>query len=232
MTVAVTVSPFAQELLDGPQVAGMSLGHGHLLFGNRVLSLTAPGQLRMPNGIECELPVLESGVPVRAGNGRLECGFVVVHGGSVWDPIPQLRFAVQTVPRLERGQILSMCGRGPGLTPLGDDVLIGYLAARALLSEPSPDLAGLASTLGSQTTSLSATLLALAAQGRLPEAAHRLLAEGDPKPLLNWGATSGSGLLAGLGLFGVDARNPVTLSLEVDLSVDQARHFSVEVRTQ
>jgi hypothetical protein len=48
--------------------------------------------------------------------------------------------------------------------------------------------------LARHTTALSRTLLRLAAQGSVPEAAHRLLEEGDLNPLLDFGATSGTGI--------------------------------------
>jgi Protein of unknown function (DUF2877) len=76
----------------------------------------------------------------------------------------------------------ALAGRGPGLTPEGDDLLAAVAGAVAVLGpasgfdEPGRGrfLAALAPEPG-QTTALSATLLALAAEGRLAEPAGRLL---------------------------------------------------------
>ena len=76
----------------------------------------------------------------------------------------------------------ALAGRGPGLTPEGDDLLAAVAGAVAVLGpasgfdEPGRGrfLAALAPEPG-RTTALSATLLALAAEGRLAEPAGRLL---------------------------------------------------------
>jgi Protein of unknown function (DUF2877) len=75
-----------------------------------------------------------------------------------------------------------LAGRGPGLTPEGDDLLAAVAGAVAVLGPASgfdgPGrerfLAALAPEPG-RTTALSATLLALAAEGRMAEPAGRLL---------------------------------------------------------
>jgi Protein of unknown function (DUF2877) len=76
----------------------------------------------------------------------------------------------------------ALAGRGPGLTPEGDDLLAAVAGAVAVLGPASgfdgPGrgrfLAALVPEPG-RTTALSATLLALAAEGRLAEPAGRLL---------------------------------------------------------
>jgi hypothetical protein len=181
----------------------------------------------MPNGLECDLSELDAGAYVRIGGGRLACGAGVVSLGPVWDPRPHPRFGVRTRPELAAWRLPALVGLGPGLTPLGDDVAIGYLAARALFGGCS-DGVRLAEILAERTTSLSGTLLRLAARGCLPEAAHRLLEEGDAAPLLSWGATSGSGLLAGLGLFDAVGAN-VVKTLELVLPLDRPRTVQVEI---
>lgn len=100
-----------------------------------------------------------------------------------------------------------LLGRGPGLTPLGDDVLAGWFAALHAAGHPDDDLAQVVRRrLGVtplSTTLLSATLLDCAIRGEtLPQLAAWLA---DPAPattraLLAVGATSGSGLLAGAEL--------------------------------
>ena len=226
---AISVSPFALDLLNGPVQSGASLGHGHLLFGDQVLSLTAPGQPRMPNGIECQLPMLDSGAPVRVGQSRLESDFGTVLSGPMWDPRPRPLFIVRTSPRLTRKELLEQSGLGPGLTPLADDVLVGYLASAGFSGCQFGSLLRLASSAGKRTTALSATLLRLACCGYLPEPAHRVLEGGTVEPLLSWGASSGMGLLVGLGHIRSGKRGIMIRQLDLRLCVDEPRDFSVEV---
>ena len=86
-----------------------------------------------------------------------------------------------------------LLGRGPGLTPEGDDLLAAVAGTLAVLGPATGlhgnDLAALLTAIGvkdskragpptpatGRTTALSETLLALAAAGRLPEPAGRLL---------------------------------------------------------
>jgi hypothetical protein len=105
--------------------------------------------------------------------------------------------------RLTPGHLDHLLGRGPGLTPLGDDVLAGWFAARVAAGHPDHVLAAAVRRRLGVTTLLSATLLDCALQGEvLPQLAAWL---SDPGPtttdaLLAVGATSGAGLLAGAGL--------------------------------
>jgi hypothetical protein len=197
MTVALSATPFARDLLCGPPKLGTGIGQGYALIGNRVLAVTTPGALRMPNGIEADLRLVP-GETVLVGGGELRTPHGTVALGRLWDPRPTPRFelSLASPPRID---LESLAGRGPGLTPLGDDLLVGYLAAAALAGHGLPDLAERAA---GRTTALSGTLLLLAAQGCLPEAAHRLLEDGDPEPLQHFGATSGRGIAFGLALYG------------------------------
>ena len=76
-----------------------------------------------------------------------------------------------------------LLGRGPGLTPEGDDLVAAVAGTLAVLGPAAgwerPVLAGFLAALvepaPARTTALSATLLELAAQGRLAEPAGRLL---------------------------------------------------------
>lgn len=98
-------------------------------------------------------------------------------------------------------------GRGPGLTPEGDDVLAGLLlatrAARGAAGEP--ELRAVAASVG--TTEVAAAFLAWAARGQCIEPAHDWLTAGDgaarrgaERRLRAVGASSGAALLAGLRL--------------------------------
>jgi len=202
MVRALSIAPFAAELLTGPHRTGIGLGHGYILFGNQeVLALTPPGQPRMPNGIETDLVVGER-EPVTVGNGLLTTGTAAVERGPLWNPrpLPRVTLSVRPRPQLHLDQL---AGRGPGLTPLGDDILIGYLAAAALNGNCEA-VAALAAQTSRRTTALSATLIQLAAGGALPEAAHRLLIDDNPEPLFRFGSSSGRGIAFGVALFGVN----------------------------
>lgn len=182
---------FAAELLAGPTQRGRGLGHGYVLVGDDVLALTPPGAPRLPNGIETDVSVaLGEEVVVGAGALRTPAGYV--RPSLRWDarPSPHVLVALDLLVAIDAPTLV---GWGPGLTPLGDDILVGYVAGRVLAGRRPPPL------VSAGTTALSRTLLACAARGELPEPAHALLEDGDAAPLLAWGATSGKGLLLGLG---------------------------------
>jgi hypothetical protein len=97
----------------------------------------------------------------------------------------------------------ALVGRGPGLTPEGDDLLAAVAGAVAVLGPASgfdePGRGRFLAALGpgpGRTTALSATLLALASEGRLAEPAGRLL---DLSPA---GETAWPGALARLERLG------------------------------
>ena len=101
------------------------------------------------------------------------------------------RSAIATPPAAARAAD-RLIGLGGGLTPEGDDVL----AATAAVVVAAGNAVGFAGTerarfvaalvpgrRAARTTALSATLLALAAEGRIVEPVHRLL---DPTPATAW----------------------------------------------
>ncbi|MFH1329661.1 MAG: DUF2877 domain-containing protein [Actinomycetota bacterium] len=127
-------------------------------------------------------------------------------GAALADGDPQAVTAV--------GQCL--IGNGPGLTPLGDDVLAGALAAALLLGKAvgsrrlyrvvagvAPPLCALARD---RTTALAATLLRHACRGEVDDASAALLralcGRGDPGTALDRvlavGHSSGTGLATGI----------------------------------
>jgi Protein of unknown function (DUF2877) len=187
-------TPFAEELLAGAPRTGTALGHGYVRFGDDVLAITAPGAPRMPNGIVADLP-LDSGDEVTAGGGEVRTRTRSVSPKRVWDPRPHVRLPRR---RTSSRRLVGLAGRGPGLTPLGDDILIGYIGAAALAGL---DLSHLAEQAARRTSALSATLLRRAAAGELPEPAHALLERGEIDPLLRFGATSGKGIVLGISLY-------------------------------
>jgi hypothetical protein len=100
--------------------------------------------------------------------------------------------------------VAALVGRGEGLTPLGDDLLGGWLATQRALGLSTPAVDAEVRRLLPRTTRLSATLLECALAGEtLPEHADWLRALGTPDEpsraaaLVAVGASSGSGLLHG-----------------------------------
>jgi hypothetical protein len=85
-------------------------------------------------------------------------------------------------PGLAAAAVRALLGRGPGLTPEGDDLLAAVAGALAVLGPvagpsdpPWKPLLDALRRLPGRTTALSATLLSLALDRRLPEPAARLL---------------------------------------------------------
>lgn len=99
-------------------------------------------------------------------------------------------------------------GRGPGLTPAGDDVLAGVLLARWGATGPAERAESLAVAKGVATNRISRAFLEAAARGQCIEPAHDLLVglvEGDEPAaerarlrLAAYGATSGAALALGI----------------------------------
>ena len=109
----------------------------------------------------------------------------------------------------------SLIGLGPGLTPSGDDALVGIEAALWGLGAPvAAFLAGAVDDVEQRTTAVAATLLRHAAAGEFAERLHDLvgvLIGSDDAAIpaaieraVGWGATSGADCLVGV-LLGLDA---------------------------
>jgi hypothetical protein len=105
--------------------------------------------------------------------------------------------------RLSPAAVPGLLGRGPGLTPSGDDLLSGYLIGAAAFGLDAEDVRrAVARYAGERTTALSAALLGHAARGEcIPEAAALTAAmtgRGQPGPavraLVRVGHTSGAAL--------------------------------------
>lgn len=214
---ARSASPTVRALLDAEPRDGTALGRGHVLIDGYVLTIVPVGSPLMPNGIECDLRT-ERGERIGVGGGRV--GDVVASASTrVWDPVPRPRVVLLTDLR-SAVDLEGLAGRGPGLTPAGDDVLAGYVAGLVLFHGRSAEAQQLAARVAPRTTALSATLLGHAARGELPEPAHALLERGDVVPLLAWGRSSGRCLALGLALAFADpraerARSPSRLRREV-----------------
>lgn len=109
---------------------------------------------------------------------------------------------------------VNLIGLGPGLTPSGDDALVGIEAALHALGSPAAGfLAPAVDDVEDRTTALAATLLRHAAAGEFAERLHtlvRALLGSDDEAVAMaieraaaWGATSGTDCLLGV-LIGLD----------------------------
>lgn len=161
---------------------GIAIGGTPLVIG-RIHDTTVP---RSPSGVN----------PSAAGPVEVSASPLASPAGPAGQPMtPAL--VVRLVGRL--------LGRGGGLTPLGDDVLSGWLVAHRAAGVPTPEVDGAVRALLPRTTLLSATLLDCALHGEaLPEAVAYLAAVGTPEQpvraaaLRAVGHSSGSGLLRGI----------------------------------
>jgi hypothetical protein len=113
----------------------------------------------------------------------------------------------QGMERVAPSTVEQLLGRGDGLTPLGDDVLCGWIATHRAAGVPTPEVDDAVRSGLHRTTLLSATLLDCALHGEcLPELGRFLRAVGtsaEPdraSELQAVGGTSGAGLLHGARL--------------------------------
>ena len=105
---------------------------------------------------------------------------------------------------VDAATVARLVGHGGGLTPLGDDVLCGWLAVLHATGRLGAETAALVRGAAGRTTLLSATLLDCALHGEvLPEFAAYVAALGTPaeqdaaRTLMAVGHTSGAGLWFG-----------------------------------
>ena len=174
------------------------LGRGGMLLGNaevvitRIVDVTVP---RLPEAaVEPGARLLDDLVGRRLAPIRAELAVGALADLAAGSPA--------SVPAL--------VGSGSGLTPVGDDVLCGWLALNRAVGadhDPTPVAEAVLRRAPGGTTALSATLLGCAARGEvLPEFRRLLLSLLDPAPanvaarvdaLLRVGHTSGAGLLLG-----------------------------------
>ena len=123
---------------------------------------------------------------------------VALTGTGVWDPTltissPALEPDDSFAGRDPEAIGAELIGRGPGLTPEGDDVVAGMAGVLATAGRHDEVAALLGVDLRRRTTALSATLLELAARGLGPEPLQAVLAgdAGALPRLVAIGHTSG-----------------------------------------
>jgi hypothetical protein len=129
--------------------------------------------------------------------------------------VAELIVALESGERRAAAKVATgLIGLGPGLTPSGDDTLVGVEAALHALDAPAAGFLALAmGDVEDRTTALAATLLRHAAAGEFAERLHTLLAAllgSDDETIATaidraaaWGATSGTDCLLGV-LIGLD----------------------------
>jgi hypothetical protein len=174
---------------------GSVLTLNELTFDDYVVSLTTPGRPRMPNGIECAVTAVP-GTRVLIGRGRVIVGKIEVMAGPEWNPVPTFE-RIHGWPAGPEPQITELPGGAASPAHSNDDLLAGYIAGLVLLHGRRQRAGRIAERAASQTSLLGATLLRHAARGEVPEPIHGLLAGGDPRPLLELGA-SGTWWLRGM----------------------------------
>jgi hypothetical protein len=189
-------SPTLTALLFGNLRHGTAVSRHDLRFGDYILSLTAPGAPRMPNGIECPVAAREHS-RVAVGEGGLLVGTVEVSAGPGWNPIPSTR-PHESLPPGAAPTASGLLGLGPARVPEEDAVITGYVAGLVLLHGRRNRAALIAERAAAKMSPLNATLLRHAARGEVPEPVHALLATGDPRPLLAFEPPRGLAWLRGL----------------------------------
>ncbi len=114
---------------------------------------------------------------------------------------------VTFAPQVDAASVASLVGRGDGLTPLGDDVICGWLAAHRGAGTPTPDVDDAVRRLLPRTTTFSASLLACALAGEVVDPVAGYLralgttgADAARARLEAFGQSSGRGLAHGIDL--------------------------------
>ncbi len=213
----------------------------YVLVDGTCIGVLSRHAVQVPCGVRTFLPALprfEPGTTVAVGDGRIVLpGLHLSVMAAPASPLPRLdnadrHWAAAALPELvdvaevrallpspaltalaagDPTCVPALLGLGPGLTPLGDDVLCGWLATYASYEEPDALAAAVRDAVltdaTTRTTALSAALLRCATRGEtVPEfqALVRALGERDADhvrraadALLGIGATSGAGLLLG-----------------------------------
>lgn len=139
-----------------------------LADGGEVLPVLTSDALALPTAVRLAVPSsatpvrLERGQCVVVGQGRIISPGLEVHVVRTVRPARVRRvLGCGTHTPISTAMVRALVGRGPGLTPEGDDELAGHLLVRAATGGHAPDLeAELV-----RTTALSASLLRAAAQG-------------------------------------------------------------------
>jgi hypothetical protein len=202
-----------RPLVSAPSGTPAQVGGGRLVVGDLTVSAAAwwDPRPKLPTARPALLP--EGVRELRAalyGEGVPHSAFVLPGlAGGPSGPLAALRGAVR---RADLDAALRtatrLIGEGPGMTPVGDDVLAGTTAGLVLLGHPAAERfgSGVTSLAAGRTTELSRALLRHAAAGRVTgeyAAVLRAMVGDGPlvpaiRALLTSGSTSGRALALGL----------------------------------
>ncbi|MCD4534201.1 DUF2877 domain-containing protein [Nocardioides sp. cx-169] len=191
-----------REAPDGPLPLLHTGRHAvYVVLGERALGVVGRHAWQVPCALRTRLPALPDVRSASALAGVLHLDGVPVVVGRLVQTSVAVRTRRLTADPVDPGALL---GRGGGLTPYGDDVICGYLAAHRAADHSTESLDAEVIRLLPRTTVFSATLLECALRGEvLPEVAALLAAWGTPAAaaaeaaLLRVGGSSGAGLLEG-----------------------------------
>jgi len=131
------------------------------------------------------------------------------------DPVWLARDVLSATSSMDDSQVRALIGSGPGLTPAGDDYLLGYLAAlwpwrkHTALASHLQHVQTLIKTHIGCTTDISRFYLDQAVEGHFSEPVHGLMgavirkapcneALASARDVMNYGASSGADAMAGL----------------------------------
>lgn len=176
-----------------PRVATVTLGAGRCVVGDHTVAVRRLVDVRVPR-----LGVLDAGAWPAGTDDRLEAARSELPGA-----------ALDILRRGDPAAVRALVGRGSGLTPVGDDVLAGWLVTcHATGTDAAPVADAVRVLAAERTTVVSAALLGHAADGEsIPQLRTALLSLRTGvgvapalDDLLAVGHTSGSGLALGVGL--------------------------------
>jgi hypothetical protein len=170
------------QLLLGPVRRGTALDRHDFSVGDYVVTLTAPKQPRMPNGVACSV-WLPRDSRISIGRGKIVVGRIELEPGPGWDPIPPVG-RLEVMPPGPQPLATWLAGWLTDTSRSADAMLSGYVAGLVLLHGMRKRAEAIAQRAAGLTGPLSATLLRHASRGEVPEPVHELLAAGDPAPLL------------------------------------------------
>ena len=226
-SIPVSAPPRVRDLIRGAPDGPVPIVHAgphavYVAVGGRCVGLLSRDATQVPCGLRLRIRCFAA----------WDCDSAYVAGGTLYlDHIPLKvgRAVAVRVPTLDQraiplqtaspateaatpqvvvvGLVPRLLGRGSGLTPLGDDVLCGWIATHRAAGVPTPEVDRAVRAGLHRTTLLSATLLDCAMHGEvLPELGRFLSAVGTATEpgraadLRAVGGTSGAGLLLGARL--------------------------------
>lgn len=190
--------------------AALRVGLGRAAVVGTLISARGVSSPQLRAGVErarraasARAPVVGLGPVLRGGDGDADA-----FAGSIMASLAEIRRAALSGDLARVADTTTaLVGVGWGLTPSGDDVLVGMTAVlRAMGETLAETIAGAAAAARSRTTLVAGSLLSHAAAGdyaqRVQRAVNAIVSDVDVAPTvantLRWGASSGADLLVGI----------------------------------